>query len=326
MLNIVYTVNNNFISQLGTSICSVCENNLSEDIYFYVISYGITFDNKEILVKFVQGYKKNISIIELDDLTSYFDFEIDTSAWNPIVLARLILPKLLPTNVERVLYLDGDTMVRGNLHSLWKTDLQDKVIGAVVEPTANREHKNAIGIRDFEPYFNAGVLLIDMLQWKKTEAGKRIVDFYREHNGKLFANDQDAINGTLKNEIYPLPIEYNFCNSYRFYPYDTLVKIMKPCRFIGIDDYEKAIENPIIVHFLGEERPWRVGNKNTYTPEYVRYWNKTPWKECGKEKGWENYFVVFNFFNIIMSKFPYCRYKIIDKLIPLFLKHRAKKK
>ena len=92
------------------------------------------------------------------------------------------------------------------------------------------------------------------------------------------------------------------------------------------DDYEKAIENPIIVHFLGEERPWRVGNKNTYTPEYVRYWNKTPWKECGKEKGWENYFVVFNFFNIIMSKFPYCRYKIIDKLIPIFLKHRAKKK
>ena len=63
MLNIVYTVNNNFISQLGTSICSVCENNLSEDIYFYVISYGITFDNKEILVKFVQSYKKNISII-----------------------------------------------------------------------------------------------------------------------------------------------------------------------------------------------------------------------------------------------------------------------
>lgn len=63
--------------------------------------------------EFGQKYNRNVIIKELGDIKQYFDFEFDTTGWNSIVLARLVLDKFLPEDMEKVLYLDGDTIVRG---------------------------------------------------------------------------------------------------------------------------------------------------------------------------------------------------------------------
>ena len=215
-MNIVYTVDDKFVPQLATGIYSVCKNNETEDITFYVISKGISESNKKNLVDWVASLKQKIDIIELDDISNYIDFEFDTSSWNDIVLARLFFDKLLPDSVDKILYLDGDTMVRGSLVELWNTDMKEYVLAAAIEPTANKVRKEAIHLNINEPYYNAGVLLINMRNWKEVYAGKKVLDFYKKHNGKLFANDQCAINGSLKDYILQISISYNFCNTYRF--------------------------------------------------------------------------------------------------------------
>ena len=152
------------------------------------------------------------------------------------------------------------------------------------------------------------------------------------HGEKLIKNgyisvsvdDYDKAEKNIKDYILQIPISYNFCNSYRFYNYKALVKMMKPTKFISKEDYQVQCNNPIIIHFLGEERPWRVGNKHTYTNEYMFYWNKTPWANTPLELGWENYFKAFNLFNTVMKPFPMLRYKIMDTLIPIMIKHRKK--
>ena len=94
-MNIVYTLNDKFVPQVAAGICSVCENNLNaSNINFYLISNGISDENKALLKEFVKSYKRKISIIELGDIKKYFDFEFDTTGWNSIVLARLIVDKL----------------------------------------------------------------------------------------------------------------------------------------------------------------------------------------------------------------------------------------
>ena len=55
-MNIVYTVDNKFVPQLATGICSICENNKEEDVCFYVVSKGITDDNKDALTRYVEKY------------------------------------------------------------------------------------------------------------------------------------------------------------------------------------------------------------------------------------------------------------------------------
>ena len=70
-MNIVYTVDNKFVPQLATGICSICENNKEEDVCFYVVSKGITDDNKDALTRYVEKYGKKICIIELSNVKDY---------------------------------------------------------------------------------------------------------------------------------------------------------------------------------------------------------------------------------------------------------------
>ena len=322
-MNIVYTLNNKFIPQVAASITSVCENNQNaKNIDFYLLHTDITSENQKKLKKFIHKYGSKIHFIKLDNISKYFNFEFDTNGWNPIVLARLLLDKLLPDRLEKVLYLDGDTIVRGNLQELWGTDLSKNVIAASIEPTVDKKRKNQLGLSN-SPYYNAGVLLINLEKWRKNHTGEKIIKYYKKNSGQLFANDQDAINGSQKGKILTLSPRYNYYNIFDQYPYTFLSKLCD-YPYISYATYKEAKKNPTIIHYLGEERPWRIGNKHKYKNDYLKYLNLTPWKNQGLESGWGLYFICWNLFNIITKPFPRLRYNIINALIPTFMKRRSK--
>lgn len=324
-MNILYTVNDKFVPQLGAGISSICENNSEEqDICFYVCSVGISVQNQSKLEQLVKKYDRNITIIEIEDLKKYLDFEFDTSGWNPIVLIRLLMGEILPLEVTRVLYLDADTIVRGSLHALWSMNLADKILGMSVEPTVDRVRKEELGLRDYN-YHNAGVLLVDLKKWRERQAQKIILDYYKEKQGKLFANDQDAINVALKDDIYSVLPKYNFCNIYYQYPYKFLCKLMSPLSYFSESEFRDSVENPIIIHYLGEERPWRQGNKHKYREDYKKYLGMTEWRDAPDEEGWKLYFLCWGIFNVFTKPFPKLRYSIINYLIPYFMQYRAQK-
>lgn len=323
-MNILYTLNDKFVPQVAAGICSVCENNKEEEkIVFYLISKEITDENKEKLKAFAKTYNREVIIKELGNIEDYFDFEFDTTGWNSIVLARLILDKFLPEDMEKILYLDGDTIVRNSLKELWNTDLGNNILAASIEPTVDKQRRINLGL-EYNQYYNAGVLLVNLKKWREVNAGKIILDYYKKNNGKLFANDQDAINGSLVNQIYTLSPKYNFYNIFYQYPYGFLVKLMKPAEYIEKEVFEDAGRNPTIIHYLGEERPWRIGNHHKYKKDYLYYLNKTPWENQGLESGWNLYFICWDIFNFVTKPFPSLRYKIINALIPAFIKKRSK--
>ncbi len=323
-MNLLYTTNEKFVSKVGASICSVLENNMNmDDITVYIIGQNISENSKKKFSDLGKKYGRIIEILELGSLKQYFTFDYDTLGWNPVVLARLLLDKFLPNNVEKILYLDGDTINRGSLEELWNTDLKGKVLGACIEATVNIEQRIQLGMTEI-PYVNSGVLLIDLKRWRECDCEKRIISYYKEHDGKLFAPDQDAINGTLKREIYYLPPKYNFYNIYWFYPYKFLKKRMGDVWYYNQEVYQESLDNPLIIHYLGEERPWRKGNHHKYKEDYQKYFDKTPWRGEEEEKGWEVYFMCWDIFNFFMKPFPQVRYKIINGLIPTFMKWRKK--
>lgn len=319
-MNILYTLDNNFISQVAASICSVCENNKEEKIKFFIFSEKISDQNKQQLNNFVMKYNQEISIIEIGDLHQYFDFDFDTLGWNSVVLARLLCDKILPQSIEKILYLDGDTIVLRSLKEVWATDLTDYPLAACIEPTVDSKRKHELNM-DTYPYFNSGVLLINLKLCRENDIFPKIIEYYKENDGRLFAPDQDAINGYLKGKIAVLPPKYNFANTYIFYPYKTLCKISGESGFVDKETYRDSINNPTIIHYLGEERPWRIGNEHNFKDEFIKYANMTPWG-VKEEKGWNTYFRCWNLFNIVMKYFPYLRYCIINSLIPMFMKYR----
>lgn len=82
--------------------------------------------------------------------------EIGLAADMRVEWAKADMIKLLP--VERALYLDSDVLVRGDLKQLWNIDLQGKAVGAVTDIGFPMGHDHSTKA----PYFNAGVLLIDL--------------------------------------------------------------------------------------------------------------------------------------------------------------------
>lgn len=321
-MNIIYTLNDKFVPQVGAGIASVCENNkAAEEINFYVISSGISSINKKELEKLVKKYNRNIKIIELGEIDDYLSFEFDTNGWNSIVLARLFLDKILPDEVDRAIYLDGDTIVRDNIEGLWNLDMKGKTIGMSIEPTIDKKRISILNLES-HPYCNAGVLLIDLKRFKELNAGKKIIKYYKDHEGRLFANDQDAINGSMKDEIFIISPKYNFYNIFDQYPYSFFVRIMKPKKYIDKSIFMDAKKNPAIIHYLGEERPWRKGNTHKYRGDYKKYLNMTVWKDTPDEDGFRIYFICWRIFNFITKPFPSLRYNIINSLIPTFMKYR----
>ena len=323
-MNILFTLNDAFVPQVATCMCSIFENNQSaENIAIYLVGEKISEKNKEKLAEFTQNYDHTIHFIELNDLTEYIDFDFDTNGWSSIVLARLLLDKLLPSDLDKILYLDGDTLVLDDLSDLWNMDLLEKSIGMGPESTVSAERREFLKMGN-QLYCNAGVLLIDLQRWRERRLGKKVLEFYQQHNGNLFANDQDAINVALRDEIYVLSPRYNFFNIYFSYPYNVLKRLSKPATFISKEELDVAISHPAIVHYLGEERPWRKGNTHKLGKEYLHYLHKTPWKDTPMEEGWQLYFICFRIFNVVMKPFPMLRYRIINSLIPSFMKFRKR--
>lgn len=325
-MNIFYTADNNFVPQLGAGICSVCESNQAvEEIVFYIGCLRISPEDQSKLARLAQRYQREIHFIEIENLTSLIGCDLDTSGWNTVILARLLIDRLLPESVDRVLYLDGDTIVRGSLEELWQTDMGSCVVGASIEPTVNRQRKNALGLNELH-YFNSGVLLIDLKQWRASGTGTRILSYYTKNNGQLVANDQDAINGALAGEIHVLSPKYNFYNIFWYYPYRVLCKLEAPSPYVSKEVFQDAMDHPVIIHYLGEDRPWRRGNTHRYTGDFQHYLSLTDWKDSPMEEGWQTYFVCYKLFLTVLKPFPMLRYRIMDRLIPLFIQYRKRQR
>ena len=325
-MNILYTSDDNFIPQIASSITSVCENNRKvHDITFYLFSMKISRRNQKKLHELIHRYHRHLKVIELDNLASYFPFDIDTGGWNPIVLSRLLLDKILPKKVDRILYLDGDTITLRNLESLYDTNMGDKAVGACIESACPKFMKKPLGLTDTN-YYNAGVLLINVKKWREQKIGEGIIRFYQAHNGKLFANDQDAINGYLKNQIFTLPPKYNYGTILDQYSYNFLKKLASPAPYYSKSDYEEAKNHPAIIHYAGENRPWRKYNTHKYSPNYKKYLKLTPWHDTPDEDGWRTYFTLLATFDTLTKPFSRLRYALVGYLYPRLMLYRSQKR
>ena len=203
-MNLLYTVDNNFVPQLAANICSVVSNHSGiQDITFHVFSNGITEDNQRLLQEMVTEYNQNLVFYDISNFKDALGFDFDTSGWNEIVLARLLMAHFLPNEIERVIYLDGDTIVLGDIALLWNQDLKGCVVGMVPEPTVGPSRLNDLDLNGCL-YHNAGVLLVDLKQWRSTCCEDQLLDYCERRSGRLFANDQDALNAVLKDKICSL--------------------------------------------------------------------------------------------------------------------------
>ena len=229
-------------------------------------------------------------------------------------MGRLFAPKVLPESVERALYLDCDTIVCGSIEPLYETELGECLAGMVMEPTVYQEMKETIGMKPEDAYFNSGVILMDLARWRAEDVLKKLLDFYGAHAGSLFACDQDTINGALRGKICSLTPKYNFFTNYRYFRYQTLKKLCAAYEEVGEQAFYEAKRAPVVIHYLGDERPWIRGNHNHYKKYYKKYLTRTPWKDMPLTEGKFLYMQLWWCFNQMTRLCPALRLAISRRL------------
>lgn len=267
-----------FVQHCAVTITSVMENN--RDVTFYLFTQGLTDSNVTLLNDLVGKYNCSLHICTIDDrLTSSFPMPKEGGEHISIATYyRLFVERVLPKEVDRVIYMDCDIVVRGSLEPLWNVVLDGYALGAVYQGM------NFLRDCDFERlqipkergYFNAGVLLINLDYWRKHDVTRRLFDYIINSFQSIKQHDQDTLNAVLCNEVSPISYTWNYL------PQFFLIK--KGLIFPAHVNYSKKIE-PVVIHYVSVPKPWDWGCYNPYTKEYFKYLDMTPYK------GWRPKFV-----------------------------------
>lgn len=272
-MNIVLCFDDQYCLYAATTIVSVCRNNKVGHIYAIVDNIGI--DNKKKIISICDSYNVPIDFVQIDSRRMR-NFPIGKGTVNPeLSLAsynRLYIPELLPKDIDRVIYLDCDLVVHGNLTGLWNMQVADDTCVVALEdkldvamPSIRR-----LGLK-CSHYFNAGVLLMMLNNLRNMRFTDKAETFIREHRNIILFHDQDVLNALLCEHCEFFPMRYNLLEAFLIKGAELPRKYVKNGR--------SDLYNPIVIHYAGGFKPWHKECKNPYKYLFYHYLSFTPWKE-----------------------------------------------
>lgn len=267
-IHIVLSSSNEFIEHCSTTMASVLYN-LSDEYFahFYILSYDLTEKNKK---KLAQLNKIKKCIIEYpcfdEKMLDVFDGIKIPSHVTKMTYARILIPDILP-NIDRVLFIDSDMVVRTDISKLYETDIENNVFAAVEDANWKNISKRLWGNEEY--YFNAGLLLINSKKLREIDYLSLIKKQIFINQSKYTICDQDVINDAFKNMIYRLSISWNFYHGVFFERF----KCYTPD---DMDEFNAINANPNIVHYVGPEKPWLPNVEHPFGQDYFFYNRMTP--------------------------------------------------
>lgn len=183
---------------------------------------------------------------------------------------RTLLPELAP-ELERILYVDSDTIVTAPLLPLWETPLGDALLGAVPNPMypfMPPYPQQRLGITAPAGYFNSGVLLMDLAAMRRDGFTDRVRQCARENPDFVYP-DQDALNVVCRGRWRALHPRWN--------AQSTLFDLRPAELPFPAEVVAQARRQPAIVHFIGPFKPWHYLCRHPLRGLYFEHARQTPW-------------------------------------------------
>lgn len=257
-LHIAIAFDQNYRFQAFALLTSILKNNPENKLYFHAIATGVSFDEKKDLKKYIESNGAKLSFYEVkEELIKKF---VVMDKWTPAVYYRLFLPFLISENIDRLLYLDSDTIVINDLLELFTLELDYYPLAAV--PDNYVKIQPLLGINEEGEYFNSGVMLMDTKRWREQMISERAIDYVLKHSERIRFVDQCALNAVLIKNWKKIDPKYNLLYSY----------VPEP---ISKKNLKAFLNNKVIVHFT-LQRPWNMLCKNRLRFLYYYYLAQSP--------------------------------------------------
>lgn len=284
-MNVVYHSSDSFAPVLGTSIVSLFENNKGMDeIHVYVIEEKISAENKAKLNILAKKHNRNIHFIPMPDVnkTQKLGLKKVRKDWIFNSYCRLFLDEILPKDLQRVLYMDSDVLVTGDLTELWNTDMTGYCAAGVMDCLGEKYYE-LLGLNDKAKYCNSGVILQNLDLWRRSNIGNRVRDYVHKNDGYVFFMEQSVYNAVFQGEILILPPKYNTYTLMQYLSYKEIMNLRNPKRFYQEKEIKEAVKDHKIVHltntFLITNRAWFEYTNHPEKQKFMYYKHMTPWKD-----------------------------------------------
>lgn len=261
-INIAIAISDSFIMPAQVMMRSLLKRS-SRPVKLFLLYNSLAPENREIIKSIVKKYQGEYREILIDE--RYFqNASLDNNPLYSIeIYYRILLPYL--TDEDKMLWLDADIVVNGDIAELYDTDISDYYLAAVtdaVEENGGREEiKNAMGMAD-RTYFNSGVLLLNNAKIRAEIPQERFFEAIRKYNDILKCPDQDILNMVLGKKCLILSGRYNYQHH--------------------MSEDSKA-DKGLVLHYIWK-KPW-----NTDYPGYLDepFWNEAV--ACGFSKEYKKY-------------------------------------
>ena len=258
---IFFATDDNYIPCLYVAISSLIEN-ASKD-YKYVINVlntGLKQENKDI-VRGLENDNFSINFCDISEKVADIKSQLrDIYHFSVVMYYRLFIESLFP-QYDKALYLDCDIVVLGDISKLFNVNLDNNLVGAVREqvvynhPVFSEYAEKCIGVSR-ENYFNSGILLMNLAEFRNNKIQDKFIDMIRTYNFDVIDPDQAYLNFLCRGKVKKLPTGWN--------------KESIP---------EEKVEGDLnIVHYALYKKPWQY--KDVLNGEY--FWNyakKSPFNE-----------------------------------------------
>ena len=258
-MNILFSINSKYIFLAKSCIKSMLR--FDESFNFYILHHDLTIDNQNDLINTFKNCSFHFIEVNEDEFK-----EFPISSRYPLeIYYRLFASLLLPIDLDRILYLDVDIIVINSLKELYNIDFEDNAYIACTHVGEGMMKVNSIrlGLDNYKPYINTGVLLMNIDYLRKNLNKTDILNYVNKYKSRLVLFDQDVLTALYgdKTKI----VDYRKYNlSERMYGFYNL---RYPKNKMTMDWVRK---NTVIIHYCGRNKPWN----STYLGQFDCFYNE----------------------------------------------------
>ena len=253
-MHIAISFDHNYLNPFYALISSIFDNNSDVYIEFHcIIKDDVTADQLAEINEYIIKNGCVLNQYKVDEnLLSQF---VISGTWTTAVYYKMFFPLLVPDKVEKLIYLDTDMLVVGNLKSIFEINIDSYALGAVYDNYVKNQPE--IGIIEENKYFNSGMLLFNVPRWNELKLSEQAIAFLAQYPEKIKFVDQCALNAVCVGHWLKLPVKYNLLYSY--IPQD-----------ISSKELNEFIKDKIVIHFT-LQRPWNYLCTNRFRDLYKYY-------------------------------------------------------
>ncbi len=268
MANTIYIVvscDNDYIILMAPMLKSIEQNHhTGEPIVVYMVGNSITSSSKKKIESSLTENKINIVWLKMEEaIPTGTKLPLHRSLFPLNVYVRLYIPYFIPKEIRKVLYLDVDMIVLDDISKLYNIDVSDVVMGAVQDMRVATFDNAWGGVLNYKelgldaksPYFNAGMLLINVERWKEENIAERVVETINKHISYAQYADQYGLNIVQANQWKPIEGKWNHFSS------------------------EQHTQQPSLIHYVSRKPIYQSYNGiEEYKTIFFKYLNQTAYK------------------------------------------------